>query len=208
MRSTVHPRKANPMSSDQSVPKPSRMLDATPATNCELSTFTTGELKGGVSGKPDPLAVAEACKRAQDAGVAIVGDLGAVLAHGDRRKILTAFRRILFPPRRAGRRPKETVAALTGIGRMGCAVPRCIALTFPDGTSTTGTGDRVRRGHSWMPYTRGKDAQGSEQEGYRHNCPEGPGHSSRYAICFPGNRSSGLPRSEVSARLSLPPSSV
>jgi hypothetical protein len=62
-------------------------------------------------GAPDPSPVAEACKRAQDAGVAIVADLGALLANRDRSKVLTAFRHILFPARRPGRRPKETITA-------------------------------------------------------------------------------------------------
>jgi hypothetical protein len=62
--------------------------------------------------KPDVFApVDEACKRAQDAGGAIVTEFGAVLAHRDRNELLTAFRRILFPARRPGRRPKETITA-------------------------------------------------------------------------------------------------
>jgi len=65
--------------------------------------------------KPDGFgttaSVAEACKRAHEAGSQIVADLGPVIGPTERRRILVAFRRELFPPGRPGRRRKETITA-------------------------------------------------------------------------------------------------
>jgi hypothetical protein len=82
---------------EQSVPKPSTRMDATDDDIGEVIPVGDREPKGDGFGTSEPSSVAEACKRAQEAGVGIVVDLGVALTHGDRRKVLTTFRRTLSP---------------------------------------------------------------------------------------------------------------
>ena len=96
---------------EQSVPKPSSRFDTTADEISDVIPVVNHAPKPDGSGTLDSSPLAEACKRAQDAGVAIVADLGEALARRDRSKVLTPFRRILFPARRPGRRPKETITA-------------------------------------------------------------------------------------------------
>jgi hypothetical protein len=119
------------MSSDQSVPKTIVSLEAIAPSDGRVSAVPHREPKGDVSGKADPLVVAEACKRAQDTGAGIVAELGALLAHGDRRKVLSSFRRILFPPGRPGRRPKETVTAAHRDWKNGVRAPALYRAHIP-----------------------------------------------------------------------------
>ena len=96
---------------EHSVPKPSSCFVPNSDENRDVAAVVNHEPKPSGSGTPDSQPVAEACKRAQDVGVAIVADFGEALARRDRSKVLSTFRRILFPARRPGRRPKETITA-------------------------------------------------------------------------------------------------
>ena len=96
---------------EHSVPKPSFSIVATADENCEVAPVVNHEPKGSVFGLPDPSPVAEACKRAHDAGSRIAAELGSSLGPSDRRKVLITFRRTLFQAKRPGRRRKDAVTA-------------------------------------------------------------------------------------------------
>ena len=53
----------------------------------------------------------EACAIAQEAASVAVSRLGPSRDRRERQKLLTAFRRVLFPIRRPGRRRKEEITA-------------------------------------------------------------------------------------------------
>jgi hypothetical protein len=53
----------------------------------------------------------EACRIAHEAGSEIVSKLGPTLGRSQRMKALVALRRVLFPPKRPGRKRKELVTA-------------------------------------------------------------------------------------------------
>jgi hypothetical protein len=61
----------------------------------------------GTPGEP----VAEACRLAQAVSARIIAQFGPALERGERVKVLATFRRTLFPRRRSGRRPKESITA-------------------------------------------------------------------------------------------------
>ena len=96
---------------EHNVPKTSLSIDAKADEIYEVIPAGIRESKGSGSGTPDPSLVAEACKRAHDAGSRIAVDLGSSLGPSDRRKVLITFRRTLFPAKRPGRRRKDAVTA-------------------------------------------------------------------------------------------------
>lgn len=55
--------------------------------------------------------VERACEIARESGQRIADELGIVLARRQRLKVVSTFRRILFPPKRPGRRRKEAITA-------------------------------------------------------------------------------------------------
>ena len=55
--------------------------------------------------------LAQAFKQIRDAGTDIMVRFGALLPRSERIKLVSTFRRILIPPRRRGRRPKETITS-------------------------------------------------------------------------------------------------
>jgi hypothetical protein len=55
--------------------------------------------------------VIEACKLAQEIGAKIGTQFGSVLTPRARQKVVTAFRRTLFPAKSPGRRRKEAITA-------------------------------------------------------------------------------------------------
>ena len=92
---------------EPSVPKPSLSFVSTNDEKCDVAADVNREPKPDVNGRPCELA----SKRAQEAGARIVADLGAALSSRDRKNLVTAFRRTLLPPKRPGRRCKETITA-------------------------------------------------------------------------------------------------
>src|SRR5579864_4950155 len=66
--------------------------------------------------KPDVLGTSQdqmgrACAIARESGQRIANELGIALARRERLKVVSTFRRILFPPKRPGRRRKEAITA-------------------------------------------------------------------------------------------------
>jgi hypothetical protein len=61
-------------------------------------------------GTPDE-PMEHASKQAQEVGVDIVVRFGSLLSRSDRIKLVTIFRRVLIPPKRRGRRPKEAITS-------------------------------------------------------------------------------------------------
>lgn len=93
------------------VPKPSLSLDTPADENCDVAGVVNHEPKGSGFEQPDPVPLAEARKRAHDAGSRIAIDFGSLLDSSDRRKVLGTFRRTLFPAQRPGRRRSARVTA-------------------------------------------------------------------------------------------------
>lgn len=92
---------------EPNVPKPSSSFVPIADDSCDVAPVVNHYPKPDVIDQPCELA----SKQAHDAGTRIVAGLGATLGPRDRRAVLTAFRRTLFPPKRPGRRCKETITA-------------------------------------------------------------------------------------------------
>jgi hypothetical protein len=99
---------------EPNVPKPSSSFVPIADDNCDVAPVANHEPKpSGFGAKEIEIqadqAAAEACRIAQDAGLRIVSQFGPALGRKARMKALGALRRVLFPPRRPGRKCKEAV---------------------------------------------------------------------------------------------------
>ena len=107
--------------------------------------------------------VAEACKRAQESGKRIVAEIGSSLGPAERRKVLTAFRRTLFPARRPGRRRKEAVTAAHQDWKNGVCGPALYRTHIP-GWENHNRYRRQSEARALMDAVRSRERRASKQE--------------------------------------------
>ena len=151
------------MSSNQSVPKPPEILVAVEDGSGRASQADGSKPKG--DGFGSTASVAEACKRAYQAGSQIIADLGSLIGSTERRRVLSVFRRTLFPARRPGRRPKETITAAHRDWKNGMHGPALYRAHIPDGRSTIALDGSAKRELLWMQSARGSDESRNGRQG-------------------------------------------